>query len=105
MEAIAITYGRTHNNEIATFFVETVEEAKSLAADFITVIPDDLESYQADIDAWTGDSPLVFTHQDDDTFYFNATKVGIYIEPEGEGLDEFSQFVAAFAFEDEDSDE
>lgn len=100
---VAITYGRTFNNEIATFFVKDVEEAKKVAKEFIEVIPADLDEYVNDIDGWDGKASLVITHQDDDTFYFNATVCGFFLDIEDhDHRDDFTDFIIALRVEDED---
>jgi hypothetical protein len=94
---VAITYGRTHNNEIRTFFVSSMDKAKEVAKEFIHVFPAELESYVTFIDKWDGKDSLVITHQDDDTFYFNATVVSVFLDFEDETSDDtFTQFVKDF---------
>ena len=100
---VAITYGRVYNNEIVTFFVADMKDAKEIAKEFIKVIPDDPDEYVKDVNAWDGKASLVITHQDDDTFYFNATVCGFYHDTEDNNLDreEFEMFVNDFRVEDE----
>lgn len=78
---VIITYGNldTHGT-MAVMVVPDLEAAKKAALEFIQVIPDDLDTYQEMITAWTGEGPLAFTHQDDDCFFFSAVSspVGTY---------------------------
>lgn len=57
---------------LMTFTLATLKEVKTAAEAFITVIPDELDYYQALIMGWTGDNPLSLSHQDDDYFLFTA---------------------------------
>lgn len=98
---VAITYGRTYNNEIATFFVKDTIEAKKVAKTFIQVIPDDLEVYIKNIDSWDGKVSFVITHQDDDTFYFNATPCNFFMDDTDSENSDFMDFVEAFAIDSE----
>lgn len=85
----AITYGRIdiHACEgLHTLVVTSKDEAKDMAKSFIQVIPDDLDSYERDIDKWNGVDKLVLTHSDDDSFYFSITRLS------ASGHDEFQNF-------------
>jgi oligoribonuclease NrnB/cAMP/cGMP phosphodiesterase (DHH superfamily) len=54
--------------------VASADEVRSLANQFINVIPDDLDWYQNYIKRWNEEDRLLITHQDDETFYFSATR-------------------------------
>lgn len=100
----AVTYGRTDyfaEEGLRTIFVTHSDEVKQLASQFIQVIPDDLDSYKQDIKDWDGTSPLVITHQDDDTFLFSVTPIQKTVE----GIAAFQDFVSTFAVADEDEED
>lgn len=96
-----ITYGRLDAGDLRVLTVNGLDAARALALDFIQVIPDDLVSYQAHINTWNADVPLVITHQDDDSFFFSATWTpGLFWDNEaGAGLPEFSAFCSEFSAE------
>jgi hypothetical protein len=100
----AVTYGRLNflsdEEGLETLFVDSSDEVKRLASQFITVIPDDLEDYKADIKKWDGMSQLRFVHQDDDSFFFSADPIKT-----STAFTKFSDFVSEFQMEGGDEDE
>jgi hypothetical protein len=68
---VVITYGNM-DGDLRVLVVQDLATAKLVATQFVNVIPDDPEDYYRMITAWTGKTPLGFTHQDDDCFFFNA---------------------------------
>jgi hypothetical protein len=95
-----ITYGRTDffaEEGLRTLFVASVDEVKQLATQFITVIPDDLADYQDEIAKWDGEGIFTITHQDDDTFLFQATPIHLSVD-----FTSFRSFVADFRHDDGD---
>ena len=102
----AITFGRTDffaNEEgkdaLQTIVSNSMEDVKSLARRFITVIPDDLDDYREEIDCWDGNSVLMLDHQDDDTFLFLATPIAMMTDRSN-----FNAFVAEFVVNSHEED-
>src|SRR5271157_2442053 len=99
----AITFGRTDfpaSEGLRTIFVATEENVRSMATQFIKVIPAELDSYEEDIVKWDGNSDLKLEHQDDDTFLFYATPVKLKTD-----TSDFDDFVSEFAIDDGDKDD
>jgi len=91
----AVVFGRmdfSAEEGLITVFAASTAQVRKMASEFIQVIPDDLEGYEEDIKEWDGKAPLLITHQDDDTFYFSATKINGVTED----MSAFSAFVSEF---------
>lgn len=74
----AVTFGISNffsDDGLKTIFASSAAEVKELATRFITVIPDDPDSYEDDVKAWDGQDTLTITHDDDETFLFMATPI------------------------------
>lgn len=103
----AVTYGRTDyfaEEGLQTIFVSSAEEVRALAKQFIHVIPDDLEDYLKDIKQWKPTQRLHITHQDDDTFLFQADPIKLNSAAANNAFDRFvSEFNHDSGDEDEDS--
>ena len=93
--AVIITYGDLNNVPgLKSLVVADVAGARTLALEFIKVIPDSLDDYVIHINSWAGAAALTITHQDDDTFFFNAVPVyGCFMEPT-KNISEFHTFIA-----------
>lgn len=101
----AVTYGNTDffdEEGLKTIFFATAEEVREAASEFIKVIPDDLEGYQEDIKKWDGNSNLVITHADDDTFLFSVTPIHVTVEEDISRMQAFLSFCKQFNAEVED---
>ena len=98
----AIIYGRTDffaEVGLTTIFVSDAFDVRKMARQFIKVIPDELDGYNSDIDMWDGTDVLKLTHQDDDTFLFQATPIKMTDNTSG-----FDGFVSEFIDPDYESD-
>ena len=98
----SITYGIASNvgyggdtSALDTIFVKSVKDVKKWALEFVKVIPDDIDDQVKEIEDWDGSAPLVFAHQDDDTFYFSANLVSLTKD-----FDKFTRFVSHNRVED-----
>lgn len=96
-KVFAITCGKfpdtpMDEDEFMSFCLTGVKAVQDAAHQFITVIPDDLDVYQDQINAWDGTTTLLITNQDDDYFVFQAMPVSA-----GSGLPPaFHQFVTTY---------
>lgn len=70
-----IAYGRVDTfvrEGLSHVLVSSLDEAKAMATQFLSVIPDDVDQELNAIAAWDGNSKFEVNHQDDDHFYFSA---------------------------------
>jgi hypothetical protein len=70
-----IVYGCVDTFEpagLSHVLVSSLDEAKALATQFLSVIPDNVDRELNAISAWDGTSKFEVNHQDDDHFYFSA---------------------------------
>lgn len=87
----------TREDDLLTFQLESLEDVKSAARDFVNVIPDDLEDYLKDIADWDGTGVFTVSHQDDDYFMFRAQLAPVPGIP-----DRFNSIVSEYAHDDGD---
>lgn len=81
-----------YHDGLQTIVVDSSQEVRRLATKFIEVIPDDPDQYLDHVKAWDPETTiLVLTHQDDDTFYFSAVRVGLASD-----LSDFMKFCQDF---------
>lgn len=99
---VVVTYGELNEGHLKSIRLTSVNQAKELASQFIRVIPDELEWYEKEIKKWNGKEALVLSHQDDDTFYFSATVISAYTDPDRKPrLAGFHKFVSDNKVDDE----